>query len=217
MRNAFLFTLTYAVASIVVVPVQVSAGLISVDDQNTVALPDSMASVLFLIQEDATPLFGYSLDINIVPLAGSVGTVDVDLLSTNFFDARNLITAGGRVRDPTFSDIIDTGDGGVFITTNTDDNSTVLPIVGVNDVLAEVVFSVSPDALGDFSIELGEGSALSDGNAFPIDFTFTPGIISVIPEPSSLSMLLFLGVYLLGRRRGQPSRRATTLDSTQRP
>ncbi len=134
-------------------------------------------SMLFLLRQNTTPLFGYSLDIDIVPAAGATGSVTVNVGLTNFFEVRNLITAGGAVLDPLFSVILDTGDGGVFVSANTADGSTVLAVDDVNDVLVEVFFEASPDADGDFMIELGPGSALSDGSGFAVPFAFTAGVV----------------------------------------
>ena len=134
-------------------------------------------SMLFLLQQNTTPLFGYSLDIDIVPAAGATGSVTVNVGLTNFFEVRNLITAGGAELDPLFSVILDTGDGGVFVSANTADGSTVLAVDDVNDVLVEVFFEASPDAGGDFMIELGPGSALSDGSGFAVPFAFTAGLV----------------------------------------
>ena len=134
-------------------------------------------SMLFLLRLNTTPLFGYSLDIDIVPAAGATGSVTVNVGLTNFFEVRNLITAGGAELDPLFSVILDTGDGGVFVSANTADGSTVLAVDDVNDVLVQVFFEASPDAGGDFMIELGPGSALSDGSGFAVPFAFTAGLV----------------------------------------
>jgi len=164
-----------------------------VEGQTTFALPGTTVSVLLLIRDNTTPLLSYTLDVNIVPQSGSMGTVPANVPATNFFDARNLITAGGAMRDPFFSVIQDNGNGGVSVTTITSDLSTVQAVDNVNDVLAQVLFDVPQDALGDFSIELASGSVLVDGNAASVPFAFTPGTIHVmnpIPAVSEWSMMV---------------------------
>jgi len=164
-----------------------------------------------------TPLFGYSLDIDIAPAAGATGAVSVDLSLTNFFDSMNLITAAGATRDPLFSAISDTGDGGAFLSTNTADLSTVTASAGFNDVLAELVFTSTADASGDFTVSLGPVSALSDALGFPVAFTFAPLTITVgaaspppppppgqivpLPTPFALTLAGLTPVALLRRRR----------------
>ena len=183
---------------------------IIVEGQTTLALPGSTVSVLFLIRDNSTPILSYTLDVNIVPQSGSMGTVTANVSMTNFYDVRNLITAGGAMRDPFFSVIQDNG-GGVSVTTITSDLSTVQAVVNVNDVLAQVFLDVPPDALGDFTIELASGSVLVDGNAATVLFSFTPGTIRVtnsIPALSEWGMMvlgLFVvtaGCVVLVKRRG---------------
>ncbi len=156
---------------------------IEVEPLSTAMVSGGTAEVLFLIQNNTTALLGYSLDVEIEPIAGAMGTVTVDVSATNFFEVQNLITAGGAELHPDFSVIIDPGDGGVFVNAITSDNSTVLAADGINDVLAQVFFDASADACGDFVIQLGPASALADGDAFPVPFGFTPGMISVRAPP----------------------------------
>jgi len=79
--------------------------------------------------------------------------------------------------------------------------------------LLHIEFTVSPDAIGDFVVNIGTASrfsVLSDGS-FPdpmaIDFAFTPGTITVtrsIPEPASVvlgCLSLIVGALATGRRR----------------
>jgi hypothetical protein len=168
---------------------------IIVESQTTFALPGTTVSVLFLIRDNTTPLLSYTLDVNIVPQSDATGTVMANVSATNFFDARNLITAGGAMRDPFFSVIQDNGNGGVSVTTITSDLSTVQAVDDVNDVLAQVFFDVPQDALGDFTIELSSGSVLVDGNAASIPYTFTPGTIRVT---NSIPAVSEWGVVVLG-------------------
>ena len=175
---------------------------IIVEGQTTFALPGRTVSVLFLIRANTTQLLSYTLDVNIVPQSDSMGTVTANVSATNFYDVRNLITAGGAMRDPFFSVIQDNGDDGVSVTTITSDLSTVQAVDNVNDVLAEVFFDVPQNALGDFTIVLASGSALVDGNAASVPFTFTPGTIRVsnsIPVVSEWGMIvLSLSVLAAG-------------------
>ena len=168
--------------------------LVALEGPNEV-IPGTTFDVLFTIYDtESTPLFGYSLDVDVMSNTDAVGNLSVNIDLTNFFDDRNLISAGGAVRDPLFSDIVNTGDGGAFITTNTTGGSTVLVVAGVNDVLAQVFFDVSPDAFGDFTIELGPASAVG-----AVDFDYTPHTFTVVPEPSTL-LLCLAGVAVVRRR-----------------
>ncbi len=64
--------------------------------------------------------------------------------ATNFYDIRNLITAGGAMRDPFFSVIQDNGSGGVSVTTITSDLSTV------NYKISCCIFDFEPDGAVGF-------------------------------------------------------------------
>lgn len=150
---------------------------ILVSPATSIVGPGDTISVFFLIRNNTTPILGYSLDVQVIPKLGAIGSVAADVTATNFFDDRNLITAAGETRDPFFSLIQDGGNGGIFINTITEDNSTVVAVDNVNDVLAEVFIQVSSDACGDFELVLGAASALSDGNAIAIPYSYTNGIV----------------------------------------
>lgn len=159
---------------------------IIVEEAIAAAAPGSSFSVRFLLQNNSTPILGYSLDIAVFAEIGSLGTVTVDTLSTGFTD-QNLIPE--VMRDPIFSTIIDQGNGGVFVNAITIDNSTVLAVPGTSDVFVEVLFDVSSDACGSFQIQLGQATALADANAFAIPFSYTSSIIQVTassptPDPT---------------------------------
>jgi len=175
------------------------AAMILPETPSIVTTPGQSVSVLWLIEDVQTPLFGYSLDID---TTGPTGGVSIDTDATNFFADRNLILAGGFELDPLFSLIQSDGMGGAFISTNTADGSTVLPTPGVNDVLAEVVFDVSSDALGDYVFGLGPGSALSDGQGFPVTFSSQTLTITVVPAPGGAAAILASAVLVARRRRG---------------
>lgn len=187
-------------------PERLAAEFIMPESSSVSAMPLEEVSILFMIRDNTTPLFGYSLDIDVIPQAGAVGSVTANAPLTNFFDVQNLITGGGAIRDPLFSTILDTGDGGVFISTNTDDLSTVLAVDGVNDVLVQAFFDVSPDAFGDFLITLGSGTALSDGLGFPVPFSFSTVAVQVVPEPGSAA-LVAIGLFMVGCLRRRNYRR----------
>ena len=176
------------------------AELIDWSDAGLEVLPGASATSLALLGESVTPLFGYSLDLEIVALAGSTGTISIDTAATNFFLARNLIAAGGAALDPVFS-VIQPAMNGAFISANTADLSTVTATPGVNDVLAQLFFAASSDASGDFEVRVGGGTALSDGNGFPVAFESRSLPIRVIPAPASLALLVG-GLMAIGRRRG---------------
>lgn len=175
---------------------------------NVVVSPGESAVLFFLIRNNTTPLLGYSLDVDIAAAPGATGTVTANVAATSFYEVLNLISAGGATLDPTFSVITDPGDGGVFINAITEDNSTVLAAAGVNDVLARVVVNASTDADGEFDVQLGPASVLSDGAAFPVPFTFEDGIVTIrqtvpIISRGSLAIMfalvLLIGIYMCKR------------------
>jgi hypothetical protein len=174
---------------------------IIVEGQTTIAFPNQTVSVLLLIRDNTTPLMGYTVEAFATPQSGAIGDVSANVAQTNFYDQQNVITAAGAVRDPFFSLIEDNGSGGVTVSTITQDASTVVAVDGVNDVLAQVFFDVPPDALGDFTIQLGSASVLVDGNVAAVPFTFTPGTIRVL-DPATIPAasewgLMVLSLFLL--------------------
>ncbi|MCA9276993.1 MAG: hypothetical protein KDA29_13300 [Phycisphaerales bacterium] len=160
-------------------------------------------SVLWKLEQSSIPLFGYSLDLNIVPDAGGVrqGSVAVNTERTNFFDSQNLISAGGGTRDSFFSVILPDATGGAFLSTNASDtNSAFVAELGVNDVLAEMYFDISADAEGTFVFELGNATALSDADGIAVGFSAVSLSIVVVPAPSTLPMACLLFGYTRVRR-----------------
>jgi hypothetical protein len=180
--------------AVAIVPIATPA-LIMPEEGRVEMLPGESSAVRFLIEDVATPLFGYSLDIDAVAAPVASGTVDVDVVASSFFEARNLIVAGGAQLDPFFSVIQSDDAGGAFVNANTADLATVTLVAGVNDVLAELVFVASPNALGTFEFELGPATALSDGGGLPVPFQARSLVIDVVPEPGTA--LLFCGVVAL--------------------
>lgn len=159
-------------------------------------LAGTQVVVLFSLRGNTTPLLGYTLDVTATASAGAVGTLVPDVSTTSFFDARNVITAGGATRDPFFSAIERDGLGGISITTMTNDLSTVLAVDGVNDVFAEIVFDVSPDAEGEFLLTLGATGAISDENGASIPFTFIPGTVRVF-DPAKVPTVSQWGIIVM--------------------
>ncbi len=170
---------------------------IIVEPQSSVVISGSSLSVLFLIRDNTTPLAGYTLDLTVLGEPGTMGTVTADVTATNFYDVQNLITAGGANRDPFFSVIQGSEGGGVSLSTMTDNLSTLLAVDGVNDVLGQVVFDVSEDAHGDFTIQLAPSSALADGNFDPVQFTFAPATIRAL-NPALVPAMSEWGLVVLG-------------------
>lgn len=156
----------------------------------------NQVTVLILLRNNTTPLLGYTLDVTATASAETIGTLVPNVSATNFFDTRNVITAGGATRDPIFSVIESDGSSVISITTLTDDLSTVLAVDGVNDVFAEVVFDVSPDAEGEFLLTLGAASAISDGNGVAIPFTFIPGTVRVF-DPAKIPTVSEWGIIVM--------------------
>lgn len=176
-----------------------SAGVARPEVSLLEARPGETVRVLWLVEGIETPLFGYSLGVaRLGADPDAVGNIAIDAAATNFFEPRNLITAGGGSLHPLFTVIAPDGSGGIFLSTNTADFSTVLPVAGVNDVLAELVFEVGLDALGVFEFGLGPISALSDGAGFPVGFDGGTLTILVVPTPWGLALL---GLGLGAQRR----------------
>jgi len=168
--------------------------------------PGERAAVLVLLDESVTPLFGYSLDIELDGPAGADG-LSINPDQTSFFDAQNLFTAGGEARDPLFSVIRGTPGGGAFISTNSESGNELLAEPGVNDVLAELVFDAGSGGLGRYEITFGAGTALSTALGDPVPFTPTALSITAIPAPAAIAVLCGGGLALCPRarqrRRGQ--------------
>jgi len=190
--------LYYSVLICVHVP-SAHAEIVSPDRAVIDAFPGTTSSFLLLLSDDRTPLFGYSMDIAFAGRDEFSGSVSGNVGLTNFYDGENVITAGGVARHPLFSEILASRDGGVFISTNTIDLSTILARAGTNDVLAQVFFDVSADAQGDFEMTLGPASALS-GAGVNIPFSFETAVIHVVPEPGSLVLMALVALPFFRNR-----------------
>lgn len=183
------------------------AGTMLFEPGSTVYAAGGSGSVVIRLADVTAPLFGYSLDLRISPAAGADGTIVADLARTHFFDSENLISAGGATRDPLFSVILPTARG-VFISSNTSDGSAVSAEPGVNDVLAELFFTISADAEGEFLIDLGPASVLSGPGGNPVAFEFTPlkfmVVGNVIPAPGApvMTFAVWTALTVARRRRG---------------
>ncbi|MBS0198026.1 MAG: hypothetical protein JSR77_14815 [Planctomycetes bacterium] len=163
--------------------------------------PGDSVAIMFLLTESTTPMYGYSLDLDIVPDPAATGAVTVDVSLSNFFDTRNVISASGHSRSGLFSVIRPTSDG-IFFSTNASMLVGITSVPGVNDVLAQAYVRVSPDALGDFSIRVGGASALATPQGRAIPYQASDVIIHVLPAPGSSLMLLGAGLVAARRRRG---------------
>ncbi len=162
-------------------------------------------SVLAVLRNNATPLAGYTLNVDVEGVPGmSVGTVSASVGLTNFFLPQNLIEQDpGDSLHPVFSVITDPGDDGVFVNALSNSLGVVdLAVEGVSDALAQIVFNVPINALGRFEISLGKGSSLGDLDLEPVSFTSEPLIIDVVPEPATVTIqLLALAAWSRRRRR----------------
>lgn len=148
------------------------------------------------------PLFGYSLNVDLTPSAGAIGDVIGDPTASNFYVQQNLITQGGGTLHPVLSLILAPGDDGLFVNgVNHIPVPVSLSVPGVNDILAELVFDTSDDALGFFTFDLGPGSVLSHvpNQEVPFDILTTQVEIIPVPEPSTLAGLIFMGLFVGGR------------------
>ncbi len=165
--------------------------------------PGDQIAIVARLEGNETPneLTGYSLNVDILAEAGATGTVLSDAISSNFYDIENLITQGGGELHA-LSDIFDPGDGGLFVNALTADLLPVELAGDGHDAFAELIFDVSLDAEGLFTIDLGFGSVLSDANFEPIDFDVEPFTFEVVvPEPASVALLAVLGLLAVGRGR----------------
>lgn len=209
-RGRFSFAaVAAAVAGALVYTGTTSAEVISfeIDDPPSgVIIAGSTFSVLIKLTDNTTNLIGYTLDVDVDGVVGDhVGSVTADAASSNFFPSQNLIE-----QDPDqslapfpFSFITAEPDGGVLINAFSDDFETVdLAIDGVSDVLAQVFFDVSDDALGRFVISLGTDSSLGDEDLNGVDFRSIP--LEIVSEPipaPGAAMLALIGMSMLGRVR----------------
>ena len=98
----------------------------------------------------------------------------------------------------------DPGDDGVFINGISNSLQNVdLAVDGVSDALAQVVFNVPLNALGQFEISFGKGTSIGtfvDDDIEPVDFTYDTLVIEVVPEPASF-VLQLLAIAAWNRRR----------------
>ena len=179
-----------------------SGAIITPADSLVEVTPGSQVSVLWLLHDASTPLFGYSLELlPAVSTVDTLGSVSIDVAQSNFFPDKNLIVAGGADLHPFFSVIRPSGPSGVFLNANTADLSTVVAVDGLNDVLAEIVFTATPDALGDFVFHLGPATALSDADGFAVPFDGESITIRVIPSTGGGVTLLGAALVAVRRRR----------------
>ena len=176
------------------------------DPPSGVIIAGSTFSVLVKLTDNTTNLIGYTLDVDVegVP-ADHVGSVTADAGLTNFFPSQNLIE-----QDPDdslapfpFSFIVPAVDGGVLVNAFSNSFGTVdLAIDGVSDVLAQVFFDVSEDALGRFVISLGPDTSLGDENLDGVEFTSIPLEVVARPIPApGAALLALVGMSMLGRVR----------------
>jgi hypothetical protein len=193
------------VAALIAVGFATHSGMAEVirpDSSLIIVQPGESFSIRYLLAESQTPLFGYSLDLNVSTDSRSVGSVSINADASSFFDQRNLFTAGGLSRDPLTSLILSDGFGGVFVSSNASTWSSVTAETGVNDALAELVFEVSADAFGDFTFALGGGSVLSDRFGNSVGFSSESLTVRIVPAPGpTLALLLGVAVARSRRRR----------------
>lgn len=187
--------------------------VIGTDALETMVPPGGSGSFRMLLSDSQTPVSGYTLDIEFIARSGVSGSVTADVGSSNFFDSQNLFTAGGESRDPSFSSITASPGGGIVITTISGSGNGVTALIDVNDVLAEVFVTASPDALGIFDVVLSGGTALSDESGDPILYGTSLGWINV-PAPGI--PVLALGFLLhWGPLRAQRPRQVQIISGAQ--
>ncbi len=114
----------------------------------------------------------------------------MEVVDANFFLAQHLIAACpcGAPMDPDFSVIILNPDGTGFISSNTDDGSTVLATDDVNDILAQVCLSPLPGTSGTFEIRIGIAFALADGDGMSVPFDVVTSTVEAFPNDADLDL-----------------------------
>ena len=165
--------------------VRAPTGSVAITPMDSAVSAGDEVRLLFVIDSAGIPFFGYSLDIDIAPVGPTTGSLVPNVSLTNFFDAQNLITAGGATRDPLFSVIQGAADGGVFASTNTSDASAILPVTGVNDVLIELVLDAGANASGEFRVEFGPGTAFAGANGQPVPLALSSASVVVASAQST--------------------------------
>lgn len=136
--------------------------------------PGETVTVTVKVESDV-PIFCYTLELKATPRPGATGSVSFDPNTSDWGDPQNLIVGGGKTRDPEFTILMPSGDdpNHLFVNTNTDDLSAVLPVEGVNDILVRVALTASQDAEGGWDIGFVDGvSVLGDDTFRPIPTTW---------------------------------------------
>jgi Dockerin type I domain len=195
--KAFAKTLAVATSLAAIASAHAGEGFGAIYVDHPMVIPQGSsesALVKLAFADDPAGLFGYSLEMKIVPRDGATGTVSFDLEGrsdperTNLFLPQNLIAAFPAPLDPLFTVILSDGIDGVFINANIDyfslsapDFVTLTP--DVNDVLAEIVVDVASDALGVFDIVFGPATALSDEQGFGVPYVWIGATVTALPTP----------------------------------
>lgn len=162
-------------------------------------LSGGQVSLYVWIGDNQTELTGYSLNVDVTAGAGSTGMLTGNPGISDFFDDQNLIVQGGGTLHAD-SEIFDPGDGGLFVNALTADLMPVDLAGPGHDMLAELIFDVSEDALGTFTFNFGFGSILTDDEFGSVPTEWEPLTIDVIPEPAGFLMLAGILVGI-GRKR----------------
>ena len=176
-------------------------------------------SMLVWLSEPTLGLAGYSLNVDVAAEPGASGEVTANFDETNFFPDHNLILAGGSQFNDALTFIADPGDGGVFIQAFTIDFEPIDAVLGINDILAQVVFDVSPDASGLFTFSFGNGTQLSHVPGIEVTFDTIDHTVTVVPEPTTVILLaagMAWGGVTAARRRRRSERATANRGSASR-
>ncbi len=132
-----------------------------------------------------TAIFGYTLQLHATRQDGSVGTVAFDPAGSDFGGGQALIP--DSLRDGGFTSLTLMGND-LLCSTNTNNLSTVTPVVGTNDVLLRASLVASADAVGRWVIGVVRPpSVLGDptGNEIPATWeTATVEVVAPTPTPA---------------------------------
>jgi len=187
-------------AAFAVQPAAATSTIIIEDPAGPIFPGDSFS---FLVRiEGSVALAGYDVELEVTPLPGSTGTIMGNATLSNFYAGQNLLAQGGGGLHSTYSTITSLmpENPGLFIKA-VDATFTAIAIPAPEqDVLAEVHFTASGDAFGEFQVALGDETLLAIDGTDQEDFP--PAMITIrIPEPGYLGVLSGLALLLWGRQR----------------
>jgi hypothetical protein len=204
-----------ALGSVLLLPTGIVRGeiLIDLSDAPTQVIAGTPFSFLVrLADTSSTKFVGYSLDVDVDPLSSATGEMlglagdnaGLDPNQSNFHLIDNVFEADSAGSLSSIFSVINDGlDGGVFVRGFESSFTAAGPPAAGHDVLAQVVFTTSPDASGVFEIKLGSGTELVNDLLESSPFSWSPAQIEVLPlpEPTMAVLASIAALAVLRRRR----------------